>query len=115
MLVLSTALFGKSSYKNVVVNGVVLAEDGKKMSKSLNNYPPVTEYLDKYGADALRLVLMSSPAVRGESLSLSEKSLSEVVNKVIMKVKNIISFYELQSEFFDENINPKKSKNILDK
>ena len=115
MLVLSTALFGESSYKNVVVNGVVLAEDGKKMSKSLNNYPPVTEYLDKYGADALRLVLMSSPAVRGESLSLSEKSLSEVVNKVIMKVKNIISFYELQSEYFNENINPRKSKNILDK
>ncbi len=115
MLVLSVALFGKASYKNVVVNGIVLAEDGKKMSKSLNNYPPINEFMDKYGADALRLVLMSSPAVRAESLNLSEKSLSEVVSKVIMKVKNIISFYELQKDYFDENINPKKSKNILDK
>jgi isoleucyl-tRNA synthetase len=79
MLILSTALFGKSSYKNVVVNGVILAEDGKKMSKSLKNYPPIETVFNKYGADAMRLYLMSSPAVRTEALYFSEKGVDEIL------------------------------------
>jgi isoleucyl-tRNA synthetase len=67
-MVLSTALFDKPAFKNLVVNGLVLAEDGKKMSKSLQNYPDPTIVLNKYGADALRVYLMNSPVVHAEPL-----------------------------------------------
>jgi len=81
-LVLSTALFGKTSYKNVVVNGMILAEDGRKMSKSLKNYPDVLYILDKYGADAMRYYMISSPVVRAEDLNFSEKGIDEVLKKL---------------------------------
>lgn len=97
LIVLSTALFGSSPYKQVVVNGLVLAEDGKKMSKRLKNYPELTDVLDKYGADALRYYLISSAAVRAEDLAFSEKGLDEAVKKIINRVDNVISFYELYS------------------
>jgi isoleucyl-tRNA synthetase len=78
MIVLGVALFGKSPYKNVVVNGLVLAEDGQKMSKSKKNYPDIKLILEKYGADALRYVLMASPVVRSQDLLFSEKAVDEV-------------------------------------
>jgi isoleucyl-tRNA synthetase len=62
-MVLSTCLFDKPPFKNLIVNGLVLAADGKKMSKRLKNYPPPDTILAKYGADALRLYLISSPVV----------------------------------------------------
>ncbi|MFT5495315.1 MAG: isoleucyl-tRNA synthetase [Kiritimatiellia bacterium] len=68
LLVLSTILFDKPAFKNVVVNGMILAADGSKMSKSKQNYPPPGEVIDQYGADALRLYLMDSPLVRAEPL-----------------------------------------------
>jgi len=95
LLVLSTALFGKSAYKNVIVNGLVLAEDGHKMSKRLKNYPDPVYLLDKYGADALRYYLLSSPVVRGESLNFSEKGVHEIQNKVITRLRNVCAFYAL--------------------
>jgi isoleucyl-tRNA synthetase len=61
LMVLSTALFGKPAFKNLIVNGLVLAEDGKKMSKRLKNYPDPTLVVNNYGADALRLYLINSP------------------------------------------------------
>ena len=64
LMVLSTALFDKPAFTNLVCNGLVLAGDGKKMSKSLKNYPDPNEIFDKYGADALRLYLINSPVVR---------------------------------------------------
>lgn len=64
LMVLSSALFGEPAFKNVIVSGLVLAEDGKKMSKSLNNYPDPNHLIDQYGADALRLFLFNSPLVR---------------------------------------------------
>lgn len=97
MIVLGTALFGLSPYKQVVVNGLVLAEDGKKMSKRLKNYPELTEVLDKYGADALRYYLMSSPAVRAEDIAFSEKGLEEIMKKNISRLENVLEFYELYS------------------
>lgn len=119
LLVLSTALFGESPYKQVVVNGLILAEDGKKMSKRLQNYPELTDVLDKYGADALRYYLMASPAVRAEDVAFSEKGLDEVVKKIILRLENVVAFYEL---YQDENKNnseieksEKNSENILDK
>ncbi len=95
LLVWSTALFGKAPYKHVVVNGTVLAEDGKKMSKSLKNYPPIETVIEVYGADALRYFLMNSPAVKGENINFSEKGVDEVTKKIVMRLDNVISFYEM--------------------
>ena len=114
-IVLATAMFGKTSYKNVIVNGMVLAEDGKKMSKSLKNYPDISYILDKYGADAMRYYMISSPIVRGEDLNFSEKGVDEILKKIILKVKNVYSFYELYKEDSKTKVNPQDSENILDK
>lgn len=113
MLVLSTALFGKTSYKNVIVNGLVLAEDGQKMSKSLKNYPDPMMLVDKFGADALRFYLLSSSLMRAEDLNFSEKGVGEVYRKIIMRLSNVYSFYEMyggESKVGKEA----ESKNILD-
>lgn len=93
LLVLNSALFGKSPYKNVAVGGLILAEDGRKMSKSLNNYPEMDYIIEKYGGDALRYYLMASPAVRGEEMLFSEKGVDEVLKKIILRLKNVHSFY----------------------
>ena len=76
LMVLSTALFEKPAFKNLVCNGLVLAADGKKMSKRLKNYPPPTDVVDKYGADALRLYLINSPVVRAEPMRFKEEGVS---------------------------------------
>jgi len=98
LLVLGVGLFEKSPYKNVVVNGIVLTEDGQKMSKRLKNYPDLSLVINKYGADATRFFLMSSPVVHGEDLSFGEKGVLEVMKKVIMRLKNVVSFYEMYSQ-----------------
>jgi len=72
-MVLSTALFDKPAFKNVIVNGLVLAEDGRKMSKRLKNYPDPVFMLNTYGADALRLYMIYSPVVRAEDLCFSKR------------------------------------------
>ncbi|KKR64966.1 MAG: Isoleucine-tRNA ligase, partial [Parcubacteria group bacterium GW2011_GWB1_40_5] len=95
LLVLSVGLFDKVPYKRVVVNGLVLAEDGRKMSKSLNNYPDPMDIVNKYGADALRYYLISSPLVKAEDFNFSEKGVDEVYKKLIQKIYNVLSFYEM--------------------
>ncbi len=94
MLVLGTALFDKSPYQNVVVGGLVLAEDGKKMSKSLQNYPDPMELVDRQGADALRFYLLSSPLMRGEDLNFSEKEVAEIQRKNIGRLHNVLLMYQ---------------------
>ncbi len=106
MLVLSVGLFGKSAYKNVIVNGFVLAEDGKKMSKKLKNYPEPMDVVNKYGADALRYYLLSSPVVRGEDLSFSENGVNEIYKKNIIRLQNVVSFYKL----YDSALENKNSR-----
>ena len=93
LLVLSTALFDKPAFKNVVVNGLVLAEDGQKMSKSKKNYPDPNLVLDQYGADALRAYLIDSPVVRAEPLKFSEAGLKEIVRTVVLPYWNAMSFF----------------------
>ncbi len=88
LMVLSTALFHCPAFKHCIVNGIVLAEDGKKMSKRLKNYPEPTEIVKKHGADAVRFALMGSPAVRGEDLRFSEKLVTEVVRSVLLPLWN---------------------------
>ena len=93
LLVLSTALFDRPAYENVVVNGLVLAEDGQKMSKSKKNYPDPTLIIDQVGADALRAYLIDSPVVRGEPLRFSENGLREIVRTVVLPYWNALSFF----------------------
>jgi isoleucyl-tRNA synthetase len=93
LLVLSTALFDKPAFENVIVNGLVLAEDGRKMSKSKKNYPDPSKVLDEIGADALRAYLIDSPVVRGEPLRFSEKGLREIVRTVVLPYWNALSFF----------------------
>ena len=95
MIVLGTALFGRAPYKNVVVNGIVLAEDGQKMSKSKSNFPDLLPVVNKYGADALRYYLLSSPLVRAQEFCFSEKGADEVAKKHIGRLLNVVSFYEM--------------------
>ncbi|MCF7844966.1 MAG: class I tRNA ligase family protein [Kiritimatiellales bacterium] len=93
LMVLSTALFKEPAFKHCVVNGIVLAEDGKKMSKKLKNYPEPLEVVNKFGADAVRFTLMSSPAVRGEDLRFSEKMVEESMRNVLLPLWNAYSFF----------------------
>ena len=95
MLIMATALFEKSPFKNVMVGGLVLAEDGKKMSKSLKNYPEVMPVVEQYGADALRYFLLSSGVVRAEEYAYSEKMLNEINNKFFNKISNVMSFLDM--------------------
>ena len=109
--VLGTALFDKFPFKEVIVNGMVLAEDGKKMSKRLKNYPEIDVVLNKYGADALRLFLMASPAVHAEDVNFVEKTVSEVQSKVLGRLRNVVEFYKMYEKGEDAK---NDSKNILD-
>ena len=111
LVVLGAALFNKNAFQNVVVNGLVLAEDGKKMSKRLKNYPEVNYIFDKYGADALRLFLMNSSAVKAGELIFCENSVQEVLRNFHLPLWNAYSFFVTYS--IVDNWDPKKD--IVDK
>ncbi|AMD22626.1 HHL144Cp [Eremothecium sinecaudum] len=120
--VLGCHLFGSVPYQNVIVSGIVLAADGKKMSKSLKNYPDPNIVINQYGADALRLYLINSPVLRAESLKFKEEGVKEVVSKVLLPWWNSFKFLEGQitllkktSEIdfkFDPSV---RSDNVMDK
>jgi isoleucyl-tRNA synthetase len=93
LTVLSSALFSKSAFKNVIVNGIILSEDGKKLSKRLKNYAPPEDVLKKLGADALRLFLINSPAVKAEDLRFSEAGVQEMSRSVLLPFYNAYSFF----------------------
>ena len=84
LMVLSTALFDKPAFKNLICNGLVLAEDGRKMSKRLKNYPDPAHILGSYGADALRLYLINSPVVRADDLAFKERGVMQVLKDVFL-------------------------------
>lgn len=111
-------------FKNCVVNGIVLAEDGKKMSKRLKNYPDPTTVIDKYGADALRLYMINSPVVRAEPLRFKETGVKEIVAKVLLPLWNSFKFFEGQVQLLkkvegiDYIFDPEAEKtntNVMDK
>jgi isoleucyl-tRNA synthetase len=93
LMVIGAGLFGRAPFKNVIVNGLILAEDGKKMSKSLKNYPDPTALLNEHGADALRLYLIDSPAVKAEELRFSEKGVREITRRILLRWWNAYSFF----------------------
>lgn len=101
------------AFYNVIVNGIVLAEDGKKMSKRLKNYPDPEEVIAKYGADALRYYLLTQPVMEAESMNFSEKDVRDTYNKIVNALWNSLSFYRL---YATDEIHPKTtSKHPLDR
>ena len=118
LLVLSTALFDRPAYKNVIVNGIILAEDGEKMSKRKKNYPDPLIMINKYGADALRLYFLSSPVCQGEDLKFSEKGLFEVAKKMLLCLNTYRFFLQYHTKFITlgHTFDPKVvSTNVLDR
>lgn len=93
--VLATALFDRPAFLNCISHGIVLGDDGRKMSKSLRNYPDVNEVFDKYGADAMRWFLMSSPVVSGGNLIVTDKGIRDTVRQTILPVWNAYYFFTL--------------------
>jgi isoleucyl-tRNA synthetase len=116
---IANGIKGGRAYDNVIVNGIVLAEDGKKMSKKLKNYPDPAVLLEKHGADALRYYLLTSPVMGAENLNFSEKGVMETLRKINMLLWNVYKFYEMYAvslplpEGEVEGVGA--SKNILDK
>ncbi len=93
LMVLSTALFDKPAFRHVVVNGLILAEDGRKMSKRLKNYPDPKYMLNAYGADALRLYMIYSPVVRAEDLCFSEEGVKHALRHLLIPWWNAYTFF----------------------
>jgi isoleucyl-tRNA synthetase len=112
--VISSILFGEAPFKNVVTTGTVLAEDGQKMSKSKNNFPDPWILFDKYGVDALRFYLMSCPVMKGEDVNFSEKGVQDIASKIISRLDNITTFYELYRDTESEKDTARESTNPLD-
>ena len=117
--VLSAALFEKPAFLNCIVIGMLVAEDGKKMSKSLKNYPDPWDMIHKYGADAIRLYMLNSGAIKAEELRFSEKSLQETMRNNLIPLWNSLSFFttyanvdQWQGEIIDS---PESLHNSLDK
>jgi isoleucyl-tRNA synthetase len=98
LTVLSAALFDKPAFKNVIVNGLVLAQDGKKMSKSLRNYTAPDVLMENYGADALRLCLINSGLVKAEDLRFSDAGVKEMVRRVLLPWYNSFKFFKTYAE-----------------
>ncbi|HZM81561.1 MAG TPA: isoleucine--tRNA ligase [Candidatus Limnocylindrales bacterium] len=93
--VLATALFDRPAFRNCVCHGILLGEDGRKMSKSLKNYPEVYDMFDKYGSDAMRWMLMSSPILRGGDALVSETAIRDSVRQVLLPLWNVYYFFTL--------------------
>lgn len=101
----------------------LIPRDGKKMSKSLKNYPDPNDIINKYGADCVRLFLVNSPVVRGENLRFREEGVREILANVILKWINSLNFYLGQVELFEQTTGEKfmynhdapKSTNVMDR
>ena len=100
--VMATALFDKPSFTNCVSHGIVLGDDGRKMSKSLRNYPDVAKVFEEYGSDAMRWFLMSSPVVRGGNLIVTEDGIRDAVRHVLLPLWNTYYFFTLYADAADK-------------
>ncbi|MBY0515998.1 MAG: isoleucine--tRNA ligase [Bacteriovoracaceae bacterium] len=116
LTVLSAALFDKPAFKNVIVNGMVLAKDGRKMSKRLRNYTPPDELLESHGADALRLYLINSGLVRAEELRFTDDGVKEMTRRVLLPWYNSFKFFDTYSKAdgWTADSHTQSSDNILD-
>ncbi|MEX0930790.1 MAG: class I tRNA ligase family protein, partial [Candidatus Paceibacterota bacterium] len=114
LLVLGVALFDTSPYQNVIVNGLIMAEDGRKMSKKLQNYPDPIELTDRIGADAIRFYMLSSSIIKGEDLNFSEKEAQELQRKNIGRLHNVLAMYE-EYAADDMDVETNDSSHVLDR
>jgi isoleucyl-tRNA synthetase len=114
LMVLGVALFDKAPYRNVIVNGMIMASDGQKMSKSKKNFTDPMDLVEKYGADTLRLYLMASPLVEAENTNFIDKDLEEMHRRIFVRLENVLAFYEMFKGTINSRIDPYKSQNILD-
>ena len=122
--IISTALFDSCAFKNVIVTGLILAEDGQKMSKSKNNYPDPMDIINKYGSDALRLYFIGSPVISGNPMCFKEDMVMQMAKDIIIPLMSTCAFYEehakvyskLNQHLFVPNIDDvsKKEDNIMD-
>ena len=112
MHVLSLGLFGESAFRRVIVNGLILAEDGQKMSKKLKNYPDPMTLVDKYGADALRMYLIGSPAVRAEELRFVTTGVDEMFKKLILRTDNVSAFFALYANLEEDDVLGERPKGV---
>lgn len=113
--ILATALFERPAFKNVVSHGIVLGNDGQKMSKSLRNYPDVSEVFERDGSDAMRWFLMSSPVLRGGNLVVTEEGIREGVRQVLLPLWNSYYFFSLYANADGyEATYRTESSNVLD-
>ncbi|XP_003739104.1 isoleucine--tRNA ligase, cytoplasmic [Galendromus occidentalis] len=122
LMVLSTALFDKPPFKNLICSGLVLASDGQKMSKRKKNYPDPLKVIDTYGADALRLYMINSPIVRAENLRFKEEGVRDVLKDVLLPWYNALRFLLQNIDLFEKNFKtsfvfeePKGVENTMDK
>ena len=119
--VIANGIKQSNAFKNVIVNGIVLAEDGQKMSKRLKNYPDPNYIMEQYGSDSLRLYLASSPVMKAEDLRFSEKGVAQIRKKVFLILWNMFAFLKLYAphlekvtaeELTHSDLNP---TNVLDR
>jgi isoleucyl-tRNA synthetase len=114
--VLATALFDRPAFRTCVSHGIVLGSDGRKMSKSLRNYPDVNEVFDTYGSDAMRWFLMASPILRGGNLIVTEQGIREGVRQALLPLWNSYYFFALYANAEDYPAGPRlDSTNVLDR
>ncbi|MGL4539421.1 MAG: isoleucine--tRNA ligase [Candidatus Rhabdochlamydia sp.] len=103
LMVIATALFDKPAFKNVIVNGIILAEDGNKMSKRLKNYPEPELVFNRYGADAVRLYLLSSPVVHAEDFRFSERGVELILRQMLIPFWNSVVFLSTYAKIYQWN------------
>jgi isoleucyl-tRNA synthetase len=113
--IIATALTGKPAFKNVIVTGMVLNEEGKKMSKRDKNYADPLDVIKTYGADALRMYLLSSPIVAGEQILFSVKEIDDVVRKFLNILWNVSVFYKTYAGEDAIEIAKPRSSHVLDR
>lgn len=123
LLIIGTHLFDKAPWKNLIVSGLILAADGKKMSKSLKNYPDPNLVFEKYGADAVRLYLVNSPVVRADTLRFKEEGVKETLAQVFIPWLNSFRFFLGSVQLLEKDHGVKfvhreharKSENVMDR
>lgn len=116
MHILSTALFDRPAFSNVISHGIVLGNDGQKMSKSLRNYPDVNEVFERDGSDAMRWFLMSSPVLRGGNLIVTEEGIREGVRQMLLPLWNTYYFFSIYANADGyEATRRTDSTNVLDR
>ena len=113
--ILSTALFNKPAFKNVIVNGIILAEDGAKMSKRLKNYPEPEIVMNKYGADSIRLYLLHSPVVQADDLRFCERGVELVLRQFLIPLWNSYVFLATYANIYKWKPSGSKPKADIDR